>query len=57
MSLPYEEWRKLSYKEVLYERQLREQARKEQIAGLQRSPLAWLVARQPMVLVEESLEH
>lgn len=34
MSLPYEEWRKLSYKEVLYERQLREQARKEQIAGI-----------------------
>lgn len=34
MSLPYEEWRKLSYKEVLYERQLRDQARKEQIAGI-----------------------
>lgn len=34
MSLPYEEWRKLSYKEVVYERQLRDQARKEQIAGV-----------------------
>ncbi|MFT5572201.1 MAG: hypothetical protein ACI9FR_001123 [Cryomorphaceae bacterium] len=34
MSLPYEEWRKLSYKEVVYERQLTEQARKEKIAGL-----------------------
>jgi len=34
MSLPYQEWRKLSYKEVLYERQLRDQARKEQLAGI-----------------------
>jgi hypothetical protein len=34
MTLPYDEWRKLSYKEVVYERQLREQARKEKIAGL-----------------------
>lgn len=34
MSLPYDEWRKLSYKEVVYERQLKEQARKEKIAGL-----------------------
>ena len=34
MSVPYEEYRKLSYKDVLYERQLREQARKERIAGL-----------------------
>ncbi len=34
MSVPYQEWRKLSYKEVLYERQLREQARKEKIAGI-----------------------
>lgn len=34
MSEPYQEWRKLSYKEVLKERQLKEQARKEKIAGL-----------------------
>lgn len=34
MSVPYQEWRKLSYKEVLLERQLREQARKEKIAGI-----------------------
>ncbi len=34
MSIPYQEWRKLSYKEVLLERQLREQARKEKIAGI-----------------------
>lgn len=34
MAAPYEEWRKLSYKEVLYARQLREQARKERIAGI-----------------------
>ncbi len=34
MSAPYQEWRKLSYKEVLLERQLREQARKEKIAGV-----------------------
>lgn len=34
MSIPYEEWRKLSYKEVLYARQLKEQARKEKIAGV-----------------------
>jgi len=34
MSAPYNEWRKNSYKEVLYERQLREQARKERIAGI-----------------------
>ena len=33
MSAPYEEWRKLSYKEVLYERQLKAQARKEKITG------------------------
>ena len=34
MSNPYQEWRKLSYKEVLLERQLRDQARKEKIAGI-----------------------
>jgi hypothetical protein len=34
MDGPYQEWRKLSYKEVLYERQLKEQGRKEKIAGL-----------------------
>ena len=31
---PYQEWRKLSYKEVLYARQLKEQARREKIAGV-----------------------
>ena len=34
MAEPYKEWRRLSYKEVVYERQLREQARNERIAGL-----------------------
>lgn len=34
MSLPYQEWRKISYKEVVYERQLKEQARKEKIASI-----------------------
>jgi len=34
MDGPYQEWRKLSYKEVLYARQLKEQGRKEKIAGL-----------------------
>jgi len=34
MEAPYQEWRKLSYKEVLYSRQLKEQGRKEKIAGL-----------------------
>lgn len=34
MSIPYQEWRKLSYKEVLYARQLKEQARREKIAGV-----------------------
>lgn len=34
MSVPYQEWRKLSYKEVLYARQLKEQARREKIAGV-----------------------
>lgn len=34
MSAPYDEWRKLSYKEVIYERQLRKQARQEKIAGV-----------------------
>jgi len=34
MSVPYQEWRKLSYKEVLLARQLKEQARKERIAGI-----------------------
>ena len=34
MSSPYEEWRKLSYKEVVRERQLRKQAKTEKIAGV-----------------------
>ena len=34
MATPYDEWRKLSYKEVLYERQLRKQAKQEKIAGV-----------------------
>ena len=34
MEGPYQEWRKLSYKEVLYARQLKEQGRKERLAGL-----------------------
>ena len=34
MSAPYDEWRKLSYKEVLYQRQLARQARQERIAGV-----------------------
>ncbi len=34
MSASYQEWRKVSYKEVLYARQLKEQARKEKIAGI-----------------------
>jgi len=34
MSAPYDEWRKLSYKEVLYQRQLSRQAKQERIAGV-----------------------
>ena len=34
MNAPYQEWRKLSYKEVLHARQLKEQGLKEKIAGL-----------------------
>ena len=34
MTHPYQEWRKSSYKEVIYERQLKEQARKQKIAGV-----------------------
>lgn len=34
MEAPYQEWRKLSYKEVLYSRQLKEQARRQKIAGV-----------------------
>ncbi len=34
MAAPYQEWRKLSYKEVVRERQLKEQARKEKIASV-----------------------
>jgi len=34
MSAPYTEWRRLSYKDVIYERQLRKQARQEKIAGV-----------------------
>ena len=33
MAHPYQEWRKASYKEVLYARQLRAQARNQKIAG------------------------
>ena len=34
MTAPYDEWRKLSYKEVLYQRQLAKQAKQERIAGV-----------------------
>jgi len=34
MAYPYQEWRKASYKEVIYERQLKDQARKQKIAGV-----------------------
>lgn len=34
MAMPYEEWRKLSYKDVVYARQLSKQARQEKIAGV-----------------------
>ena len=34
MAHPYQEWRKASYKEVLYERQLKAQARNEKFAGV-----------------------
>lgn len=34
MALPYDEWRKLSYKEVLYERQIAKQAKQEKITGV-----------------------
>jgi hypothetical protein len=34
MEAPYQEWRKLSYKEVLYARQLKEQGFREKVAGL-----------------------
>jgi len=34
MEGPYQEWRKLSYKEVVYARQLKAQGQKEKIAGL-----------------------
>jgi hypothetical protein len=34
MNAPYQEWRKLSYKEVIYARQLKEQGRQEKLAGL-----------------------
>ena len=34
MEEPYREWRKLSYKEVQYERQLREQSNREKLAGV-----------------------
>lgn len=34
MTAPYDEWRKLSYKEVLYQRQLAKQAKQEKIAGV-----------------------
>lgn len=44
MTHPYQEWRKASYKEVLYARQLKEQSRKEKIAGVA-SILAGLLAQ------------
>ena len=34
MQGPYTEWRKLSYREVLYERQLKVQSKKEKVAGV-----------------------
>lgn len=34
MMAPYDEWRKLSYKEVLYQRQLAKQAKQERVAGV-----------------------
>ncbi len=34
MSVPYDEWRKLSYKEVLYQRQLAKQSTQERVAGV-----------------------
>ncbi|MEO0367616.1 MAG: hypothetical protein AAF197_02400 [Pseudomonadota bacterium] len=34
MESPYAEWRKLGYREVVYERQLRQQAKQERIAGI-----------------------
>jgi len=34
MAHPYQEWRKASYREVVYARQLKEQARNEKIAGV-----------------------
>lgn len=34
MAHPYQEWRKASYKEVIYARQLKQQARNEKIAGV-----------------------
>lgn len=34
MEGPYQEWRKLSYKQVIYARQLKEQARKEKLASV-----------------------
>lgn len=34
MAHPYQEWRKISYREVVYERQLKQQARNEKIAGV-----------------------
>lgn len=33
MTSPYSEWRKISYKDVLYQRQLEKQAKQERIAG------------------------
>jgi len=34
MAHPYQEWRKTSYKEVIYARQLKEQSRQEKLAGV-----------------------
>lgn len=34
MANPYQEWRKTSYKEVIYARQLKDQGRKQKIAGV-----------------------
>lgn len=34
MTAPYDEWRNLSYKEVIYQRQLTKQAKQERVAGV-----------------------
>lgn len=44
MAHPYQEWRKTAYKEVIYARQLKDQGRKQKIAGVA-SILAGLLAQ------------